>query len=58
MVELTTWDEIREDLGSDINQFDDWLKDKSEEGEVTIMVTGVFSKDYDEFKEDQEPTTS
>ena len=44
------WEDIEENLGSDISNFNDWLTEKEE---VTIFVTGIFEKDLEEFRNEK-----
>jgi len=56
MTKIKSWESIEQELGSNISQFNDWLNEQTPE-EVTILVTGIFEKDYEEFENEKKGNT-
>jgi len=49
ITKIICWDDIDNDIGSDLSQFQEWLEDN----EVTTFVTGIFEKDYKVFRNEK-----
>jgi len=58
-MKIKEWDDIEEELGSEISQFNQWLEKNVNEKpeELTILVTGIFENDYERYKNENKRNT-
>ena len=54
MGKIKQWDEINDELGSNMSKFDEWLV---EQDDVTIFVTGIFENDLESYRNEKERNT-
>jgi len=58
MTKIKFWEDIEEELGSDLSHFDEWLEQRTESPEgFSILVTGIFEKDYERYKNEKKRNT-
>lgn len=59
IMKIKEWDDIEEELGSEISQFNQWLEKNVNEKpeELTILVTGIFENDYERYKNENKRNT-